>query len=238
MGQINQVFQRYELKYILKPEDYSFIRTELLKHMRVDEYGMTTIQSVYYDTPDSILIRKSIDNPGFKEKIRMRSYGLASENSQCFIELKRKAEGLVYKRRIPVTEEIACDFMSHKGNVEDTQIARELTYFRDYYKDLKPAILIIYERESFTKDGSEVRVTFDYNPRYRTTDVNLHTSLDGEPLLDEDYVLMEIKVLHNMPLWLTDILTRGHIKKGSMSKYGKAYQLEREKILSCQKGGN
>ena len=81
-------------------------------------------------------------------------------------------------------------------------------------------------------------MTFDYHPRYRTTDINLHTSLDGEPLLNDDSVLMEIKVLHNMPLWLTDILTRGHIKKGSISKYGKACTLEREKALSYRKGGN
>ncbi|MCR5741511.1 MAG: polyphosphate polymerase domain-containing protein [Gammaproteobacteria bacterium] len=229
MGKFQQIFQRYELKYILTREKYEWIKQELLKYMKVDKYGISTIQSVYYDTPSYILIRKSLEKPDFKEKLRIRSYGIATEDSPCFLELKRKACGLVYKRRIPVKEGIAREFMNYKGDFEDSQISRELTYFRNYYKDLIPAMLIIYERESFFKENSEVRVTFDFNPRYRTTDLNLHTSLEGTPLLKDDSVLMEIKVLHNMPLWLTDILTRGKIKKGSVSKYGEAYKREKEK---------
>lgn len=227
----NQVFERYELKYKLTKDEYTWIRNELLKYMKVDKYGLSTIQSIYYDTPSYLLIRNSIDKPQYKEKIRLRSYGLVKEDTPCFLEIKRKADGLVYKRRIPIKENIARDFMNYKGDFEDSQISRELTYFRNYYKDLIPSILIIYERESFYKDNSEVRVTFDLNPRYRTTDLNLHTSLDGTPLLDENIVLMEIKVLHNMPLWLTDILTRGKFKKGSISKYGEAYKKEKQKSL-------
>ena len=227
----NQVFERYELKYKLTKDEYTWIRNELLKYMKVDKYGLSTIQSIYYDTPSYLLVRNSIDKPKYKEKIRLRSYGLVKEDTPCFLEIKRKADGLVYKRRIPIKEDIARDFMNYKGDFEDSQISRELTYFRNYYKDLIPSILIIYERESFYKDNSEVRVTFDLNPRYRTTNLNLHTSLDGTPLLDEDIVLMEIKVLHNMPLWLTDILTRGKFKKGSISKYGEAYKKEKQNRL-------
>ncbi len=95
---------------------------------------------------------------------------------------------------------------------------------------------IIYERESFFKVDSEVRVTFDFNPRYRTTDLNLHTSLEGIPLMNEELIFMEIKVLHNMPLWLTDILTRLEIRRGSISKVGEAYRREKEKRMKIQKG--
>ena len=225
----NQVFERYELKYILTYDEYLVFKEKLLENMSVDKYGVSTIQSLYYDTPSHLLIRKSMEKPKFKEKIRLRSYGLATEESPCFLEIKRKANGLVYKRRIPVKEPIARDFMNYRGRFEDSQISRELTYFRDYYKDLEPSMLIIYERESFIKEGSEVRVTFDFNPRYRTHDLNLHTSLEGEPLLDENLVLMEIKVLHNMPLWLTNILTTMKLRKGSISKYGVAYSKEKQK---------
>ncbi len=228
MGQFQQVFERYELKYILTHDEYLWIKNELLNYMKVDKYGIATIQSIYFDTPSFLLIRTSMEKPKFKEKLRLRSYGLASPDTPCFFEIKRKACGLVYKRRIPVKEQIAKDFMNYKGEFKDSQISRELTYFRNHYKDLIPQVLVIYERESFYKENSEVRVTFDFNPRYRTTDLNLHTSLDGSPLLNDDRVLMEIKVLHNMPLWLTSILTRGKIRKGSISKYGEAYKREKE----------
>ncbi len=220
----NQVFERYELKYILTKTEYEEFKKELLNHMKVDKYGVSTIQSVYFDTPDYKLITKSIDKPVFKEKIRLRSYGLATEDSPCYLEIKRKTEGLVYKRRISLKEEDALDFMNYKCDINDSQIERELKYFRNYYKNLEPSMLIIYERESFYKENSEVRVTFDFNPRYRTYDLNLHTSLEGIPLNDNDEIYMEIKVLHNMPLWLTEIITKTKVKRGSISKYGEAYK--------------
>ena len=229
MAKKGEVFERYELKYILTREDYEYFKEAVKGHMQVDQFGISTIQSIYYDTKDSLLIRRSLDKPIYKEKLRLRSYGLVKEGQPCFLEMKRKAEGLVYKRRISMLEQDAMDFMNKKNDGPDKQIARELKYFRDYYGDLEPKILIIYERESyFEPNGGEVRVSFDFNPRFRTTDLNLHTNLDGRFLLDEDTVLLEIKVLHNMPLWLTKILSEGHIKKGSFSKYGQAYKLIKE----------
>ena len=236
MANFNQVFERYELKYILTRSQYEEFKKDLLKYMKVDKYGISTIQSLYYDTPSSLLIRNSLDKPIFKEKLRLRSYGLSTNDSTCYLEIKRKAEGLVYKRRIPIKEQDAKDFMNYKGTLQDTQIARELTYFRNYYKDLVPAMLIIYERESFYKENSEVRVTFDFNPRYRKDNLNLHTSLEGTQIIDNDTVLMEIKVLHNMPLWLTNLLTKYKIRRGSISKYGKAYSLEKQKEININKG--
>lgn len=236
MANFNQVFERYELKYILTRSQYEEFKKDLLKYMKVDKYGISTIQSLYYDTPSSLLIRNSLDKPIFKEKLRLRSYGLSTNDSTCYLEIKRKAEGLVYKRRIPIKEQDAKDFINYKGTLQDTQIARELTYFRNYYKDLVPAMLIIYERESFYKENSEVRVTFDFNPRYRKDNLNLHTSLEGTQIIDNDTVLMEIKVLHNMPLWLTNLLTKYKIKRGSISKYGKAYSLEKQKEININKG--
>lgn len=228
----NQVFERYELKYVLSKNEYLKVKEELLNYMKVDKYGIATIQSIYFDTPDYKLIRTSIDKPAFKEKLRLRSYGLAKEDSPCFLEIKRKACGLVYKRRIPIIENDGLDFISYKKEKNDGQISKEIKYFRDNYKNLIPTMLIIYERESFYKDNSEVRVTFDFNPRYRTYDLNLHTSLDGTLLCDNDEVFLEIKVLHNMPLWLSEIINKNKLKRASISKYGEAYKREKNKIVN------
>ena len=47
MATYGKVFERYELKYILTKQDYEFIKEELYKHMHIDKYGITTIQSIY-----------------------------------------------------------------------------------------------------------------------------------------------------------------------------------------------
>lgn len=85
---VSYVFKRYENKYILTPEQYETILREVEKRMGPDEFGETTIQSLYYDTPTCLLIRNSILKPKYKEKIRVRSYGLATPDSKVYLELK------------------------------------------------------------------------------------------------------------------------------------------------------
>ena len=232
MAEAIVTMKRYEIKYILSKEQVDFIKKELVGHMEVDEYGLTSIASIYYDTPDYRLIRTSIAKPPFKEKIRLRSYGLSKPGGKVFLELKRKAEGIVYKRRVVTTEDRVNQFFAYEGNITaDGQIAREITYFRNYYNRLVPAILIIYDRLAYYQPNGDLRLTIDHNPRYRTKDLNLTTSMEGKSLLPEGGALLEIKVQKSMPLWLTDILTRGHIYKSSFSKVGEAYKAQMKLLM-------
>ena len=225
--------QRYEVKYILNAWQTAALRERLKGHMEVDQYGLTSIASLYYDTPDYRLIRTSIEKPKFKEKVRLRSYGLAKEGSKLFLELKRKAYGIVYKRRVGTTQQAVDNFFDYRGEIcADGQIAREINYFRNYYKKLVPACLIIYDRTAFFQPGGDLRMTIDYNPRYRTTDLNLHTSMEGISLLPEGYTILEVKVQVAFPLWLTAILDDLKIYKGSFSKYGEAYKQQMRKIIN------
>ena len=219
------VMKRYEMKYLLSPEQTMYIQQKLDGHMQLDQYGLTTIASLYYDTPDFRLIRASIEKPTFKEKIRLRSYGIATSTSTVFWELKRKSDMIVYKRRVASTIPAVDAFMAREGELcEDGQIAREISYFRDYYGNLVPACLIIYDRNAYYEPAGDLRLTIDHNPRYRVDNLNLTTSMEGTPLLPEGYTVLEIKVQEAMPLWLSRILAEGQIYKGNFSKYGEAYQ--------------
>lgn len=219
------VMKRYEVKYILNKDQLSYLRKALLEHMTVDEYGKTTISSLYYDTDDYRIIRASIEKPIFKEKMRLRSYGLSNGDSPVFLEIKRKAYHITYKRRVALQEEDAVNFIANKGyELGDDQISKEITYFRNYYKKLLPKILIIYERTAYKEIDGDIRLTIDENPRYRTYDLNLHTSNDGMLLLPNGSAILEIKVQEQMPLWLTEILSKGQIYKTTFSKVGTAYQ--------------
>ena len=226
-----EVMKRYELKYLLSAEQTDYLRERLKGHMEVDEFGLTSIASLYYDTPTYELIRRSIEKPPFKEKIRLRSYGLATDTSPVFLELKRKAYRIVYKRRVQSTIPQVHRFFAGESDVfAGGQINREITTFRDYYKTLVPACLIIYDRTAYFEPGGDLRLTIDNNPRYRAEDLTLKKSMEGISLLPDGWTVLEIKVQQAMPLWLSEILDTGHIYKGSFSKYGTAYKQQLYKV--------
>lgn len=229
--EIISVMKRYELKYVLSKQQVERFKTKILEHMKIDKYGLTTISSIYYDTPSYTLINKSIEKPLYKEKIRLRSYGLANNNSSVFLEIKRKNEKIVYKRRIATSESKADKFFKYGEELGGEQISRELQAFKDNYKVLEPKYIIIYDRLAYYQDNSDVRITLDMNPRYRVNDLNLHTSLDGISLLNEGEAILEIKVQHSVPLWLVDILTKEKIYQSSFSKVGTAHKREMTKKI-------
>ena len=193
--------------------------------MQLDKYGRTTIRNIYYDTDSYRLIRRSIEKPLYKEKLRVRSYQRADSDSTVFVELKKKYDGVVYKRRIALPERVAGDWLGNKIPTPiDTQISREIDYFRHYYEGLRPAMFLSYEREAFyERSGGDFRVTFDENILCRRTDMSLCSDTYGYSVLPENRVLMEIKCPGAIPLWMVDILSKEKIYKASFSKYGMAY---------------
>lgn len=230
------VMKRYELKYIIDKDQELFLRKRLEGHMQEDRFGLTSIASLYYDTPDYRLINASIEKPLFKEKMRLRSYGLATDDSPVFLELKRKAYGIVYKRRVQTTIPLAEKMFKGDADIcAGGQINNEITYFRDFYGNLAPACMIIYDRTAFFEPDGDLRLTFDNDPRYRTDRLDLRISMEGISLLPPGYSILEIKVQDAMPLWLTAILDEGKIYKASYSKYGEAYKNQMRNIYI---GGN
>ena len=220
------VFKRYELKYMLTSEQKSMLLRVIDPYMALDKYGRTTIRNIYFDTPDYRLIRNSIERPVYKEKLRIRSYGKAQPNSTVFVELKKKYKHIVYKRRLPMLERDAMEWLADcnaKGS--DTQISAEIEYFMRYYQNLHPQVFLSYEREAFyCKDTGDFRITFDDNILFRTHDISLCSDAYGTPLLSEGKILMELKCSGGLPLWMTSFLSEEGLYKTSFSKYGTAYR--------------
>lgn len=223
---IQTVFMRYELKYLLSPQQKQRVLEAMEDFMEPDRYGRTTIRNLYFDTDNYRLIRRSLDKPAYKEKLRLRSYGPAGPDSAVFVELKKKYEEVVYKRRVSLPQRQAMDWLLGQEKCPlDTQIAREVNYFLNFYQTLRPAVFLSYERQAFfAKDGSDFRVTFDENILCRQESVSLEAPVYGTPILPEGKCLMEIKCSGGIPLWMTQVLSREKIFKSSFSKYGTAYQ--------------
>lgn len=220
------IFKRYELKYMLTPAQKSQILEAMAPHMALDQYGRTTIRNIYFDTNSYRLIRHSIEKPAYKEKLRIRSYGQAAHDSMVFVELKKKYNSVVYKRRVSLPEDEALQWITgHAVAGPKNQIGNEIDYFLSYYDTLRPAVFLSYEREAYyALDGSDLRVTFDDHILSRQTDLSLCAPVGGTPLLPDDRTLMEIKCSGGIPMWMVHALSRGHIYKSSFSKYGTAYQ--------------
>jgi len=220
------VFKRYELKYLLTQAQKETVLRGMQSYMTLDKYGRTTIRNLYYDTDTYLLIRRSIEKPAYKEKLRIRSYSRVDDDSKAFVELKKKYKSVVYKRRISLPYAEATAWLSREKHPDKcTQIANEIEYFMELYGTLHPTVFLSYEREAYyANDGSDFRVTFDDTILCRQDDLSLESEVYGTPILPEGKVLMEIKCSGGIPLWMTKILSEEHIYKTSFSKYGTAYQ--------------
>lgn len=219
-------FERYEIKYLLTEQQKQEVLQAMAPYMQLDAYGRTVIRNIYYDTDSYRLIRRSLERPAYKEKLRIRSYRAAGPDDPVFVELKKKYHSVVYKRRLTLPEwQVRSSFEQRYPLPCRSQIADEIEYFRQYYEDLHPVVFVSYEREAYyALDGGDFRVTFDENILYRRRDLSLASDIYGIPLLDAGQSLMEIKTAGSMPLWMSHTLNRLGVYKTSFSKYGSAYR--------------
>ncbi len=228
-----EIFNRYEHKYLIDKQTYEKVIPIIESHMELDVYNEGhkpyTIANIYYDTCDDYLIRRSLDSPVYKEKLRLRSYGVPGMTSKVFLEIKKKYKGLVNKRRTMIELDEAYDFVKTGEEPEareymNKQVMDEINYFLHLY-DLKPKVYLAYDRIAyFEKDNPDLRISFDKNIRSRRYDVHLEDGDYGKKLLDDDMYLMEIKTARAKPLWLTHMLTELDIKRVKFSKYGTEFK--------------
>lgn len=218
-------FERYEKKYLLTKTQYKMLRELTSIRLTEDSYGQHTICNLYLDTDDYALIRTSLEKPTYKEKLRLRSYGVPSGEDPVFLELKKKCSGIVYKRRTALTLAQARQYLN-QGDAPETggQILREIDWAMGLYRP-KIKVFLAYDRVAlFGTEDSELRVTFDQNIRWRDTMLELSKGDWGAPVLESERVLMEIKLLGAMPLWLSHLLSQLEIYPTPFSKYGACYQ--------------
>lgn len=216
-------FKRHEIKYLITINQYINLMNYLSDKVEKDVFYKSTIYNVYYDTDNFELIKKSIEKPIYKEKLRIRSYDKPTLDSSVYVELKKKYDHIVYKRR----EKIAYKYVLNNSFIEgaETQIDKEIKYFNDFYGGLTPKMFLSYEREAYYfKTDKQIRITFDTNIKYRTENVNLLPSISDIKLLPNNFVLMELKVPFSIPYNLAKYLSSEKIFKTSFSKYGTAYK--------------
>ena len=218
------VFKRKEVKYLLTEAQLTALRPALETHMEPDAFAHSSISNLYYDTPDFRMLRRSQEKPVYREKLRLRSYGVPDEETQVFPEIKKKAEGIVYKRRVSMPYGDAIRYLSRRRPCEDGQIFQELNWMLISYGSLAPRIFLSYERDSWKgREEPSLRLTLDRDILWRTEALDLRRGAWGEPLLEPNQVLMEVKISNAAPLWLAEALSENEIFPISFSKCGRAF---------------
>lgn len=226
-------FKRYEKKFLLSSEQYEALIPKLLDYMDWDKHCLGgnkySIYNIYYDTVNSDVIRHSISKPYYKEKLRLRSYRVPkSPKDKVFLELKKKINGIVNKRRVVLTLEEAKGFIEHgihpvANDYMSEQVINEIAYYLKH-EPVKPTVYIGYKRHAFfAKDDPDFRLTFDSSILTRREDLTLEGGYFGEDILEENQYLMEVKILGAMPLWFTKILSELEIYNTHFSKYGQEF---------------
>lgn len=192
----------------------------------LDEYGLHTVCNIYFDTRTHELVRRSIEKPVYKEKLRLRSYGVPTEDSCVYLELKKKWKGTVYKRRIEMPLYTAKAYLEQGVYPEeyDCQILREIDYALHFYP-LRPSLFLAYDRKAYyLAEQENVRFTIDRRIRSREDALDLLAGDAGELLFDEDIRVLELKAPFALPEWFASLLSAMQIYPNSFSKYGSVYK--------------
>lgn len=228
-----EVFNRFENKYFVRKEKLAAVLDEIEKHMIPDKFNIDrktySICNLYFDTEDDYLIRTSLAKPKYKEKIRLRAYGTPDKDGKAFLEIKKKVNGLVNKRRTEITVQDAYKFIENQGKIVvsegmNLQVLKELSYMAQRYK-LLPKVMISYDRMAYFEKGNpDLRISFDTNIRTRRYNLRLEDGGYGAQLTEPGMWLMEIKTAKTMPLWLTKLLSDEEIRRVSFSKYGTEFK--------------
>ncbi|WP_256759441.1 polyphosphate polymerase domain-containing protein [Cohnella sp. WQ 127256] len=242
-----EVFNRYESKYLMDSKAFYVLYNRLLEYMELDEYNKNdkfySISNIYFDTEHDSLIRNSLAKPKYREKLRIRAYGIPAKDAKVYLELKKKVFGLVNKRRTALKLNEAFEFVRTGTEPElreymNKQVIHEIQYFLQRY-DLQPKVYLAYDRIAmFCKNNRDLRITFDTNIRSRRDDLRLENGDHGEQLLDRGQWLMEVKAEKTIPMWLSRMLSEHQMYRTSFSKYGNEYKkmlmnnkLEKERIF-------
>lgn len=231
------IFKRVEKKYLLTGEQYEYIREKLAAYMHPDRFYESDIRNIYFDNSSDELIETSLKKPAYKEKLRLRSYGSPEADSMVFFEIKKKYQGVVYKRRISMTRDEAYRYI-RTGELPENLVGNipvEIDYMIRRYR-LLPKAFISYHRIALAGNNDpELRITFDDQILSRYDDVRLESDAPCEALLPENTHLMEIKIPGAMPLWLAHILSEKGIFPHSYSKFGTAHIRRKQMMLFRQK---
>lgn len=215
---------RKELKHAISKVEYYVLQRKLQHFMRLDPNagpkGTYLIRSTYFDNFDNKVLNEKKEGYLNRDKYRVRIYGKSS--SVIHLERKSKRNNLTFKTKCRLTQK---EFEQMRvGEIEwmetdERELIRDL-FFNMKYHQLKPMVVVDYEREAWMYPYGNVRITFDMKVQTSIRNTNMFNPyLPMVDVLDPNLVILEVKYDDYLPEVIKHLLQLSDTQAESYSKY-------------------
>lgn len=215
---------RHEYKYIIDETQenilYALAQGILLRDSHVQEDGMYTIRSLYFDDPYDSCFYENMNGTDPRSKFRIRYYN--SDTTQIRLEKKSKRRGMTNKISCSLTREECLQLMQGQQitpTEEMPEVKAEILR-QMQMRLLLPKVIVTYDRIPFVYSAGNVRITFDKNI---TASKEISLFLDGNyrqrPIMAYSQSVLEVKWDELLPLHIQKILQLDTLQWSAFSKY-------------------
>lgn len=229
------VIRRIETKYELDALSAGYLSQIVGQHLPCFEYvkgfPQAYVTTVYFDTDRLDLYKRAVRSSENNLKVRLREYSYRPPREAelllpyCFLELKRRTEGIVVKQRLRLAKSLAGRFLAGEDiradlaaedmdtDVENREkLYEEMRSFLALYR-MQPRSVVEYRRKVYQREEDDLRITFDdhltvYPPTTSIYEESETLRPRGEWVRGRrlDKVIMEIKSPGRQPDWLENVL--------------------------------
>ena len=223
---------RFECKYIVSPTAVPAMREFVQPFMAPDSFAARwtdnryPICSLYLDSHDLKLYQQTVGGEKNRFKLRIRTYD-DSPDSPAYVEVKRKINNIVSKRRAAIERAAAIRFVDHGINGWSSGLPKDAESNLEYFAlhsdltDARPLIRVKYLREAYeSRAGDPVRITIDTDLMHAVTFNNdlshdrgrwVTTPVSGS--------ILELKFTERYPEWLSDFVRMFGLIQQPVPKY-------------------
>ena len=215
---------RHELKFIISTQSAELLKKRLMPFMKVDSYANSNneyiIKSLYFDDIYNTAYYEKLDGLEKREKYRIRIYN--NDDSLIKLEKKAKNRDISFKTQTTITKKEYNLYINNKYPSIDTidnELIKEFVS-KQILKQIKPSIIVEYNRCALTYPIEDVRITFDSRIKSKKYNKDLfdNNSLSYD-VLNKDEVVLEVKYNDFLPNHLKEILMTDPKIKIAISKF-------------------
>ena len=225
----NQVFSRFEFKYIVNKKLSKIIQQEV-KTFTINDYftkknDKYLVRSLYFDNNLFSNFKEKIDGIKNRHKFRIRTYSIQeNELVPMYLEMKGRDNQRTFKNRTKIEIDDLNNFCSNenlfylKDKYQDNKLINQFI-FDSYRKKILPKVIIDYNRRALlSKNGLYFRLTFDSDIKACSSFKIFETNQNWKVCIPGNDIL-EVKFDLNIPPWFHRIIQNYQLKRISVSKF-------------------
>ena len=212
---------RYETKYLVSESQIKYLETQIKKIMKPDIHatnGVYKIRSIYFDDYYDSGYYDVENGNDPRAKFRVRIYDVS--DSRISLECKKKYNNRTQKESTIISKDICETLMQGKTvkQSKDPLLNKLNSYI--LMNNLKPTIIVEYDRKPYIYKEGNVRVTFDTNICSSNYIKDFFKEdIIKRPIMPKGMHILEVKWDDFLPDVIYQALDIGKLEQISFSKY-------------------